>query len=73
MENVSKGWEPVYQMVEFDLGDWVRFEDVQAEIHALNNEITALKLERDALKKAGTFTELDFVRVGDALNSKEPK
>lgn len=36
--------------VDSDTGDLVRFADHAAEVHKLNNELTAALLERDALK-----------------------
>jgi len=36
-------------------GKFVLFDDHAAEVHALNNELTALKLERDALAKRVEF------------------
>lgn len=32
-------------------GAWVRFEDAAADVHRLNNQLTAAYLQRDALKR----------------------
>jgi hypothetical protein len=43
------GWP--YGETERANGPWVRFEDAAAEIHRLNNLLTQVTLERDALKR----------------------
>lgn len=37
---------------EHPQGGWVKFEDVQKELQHLRDELTAMTLERDALKRA---------------------
>jgi hypothetical protein len=48
------GWP--YGETERANGPWVRFEDAAAEIHRLNNLLTQVTLERDALKRSAHET-----------------
>jgi hypothetical protein len=60
-----------YFFNERDDGDWISFEDSAAEIHRLNNQLTAAHLERDSLKRTMRLIEVQDQGCGGNLKPEE--
>ncbi len=54
----------VEEMMESDAGEWVRFEDAEAEIDALRNQLNAMRIEWKAVLEQNKRLRGGHQRIG---------